>query len=302
MSPVHRTAALLNILALVWIAAPGAVLAVQERAAIARPVLTDAQIEDFLLKAKIADSEEVDQGVTNTRRATLTDGQLTHDAQIQNVDIAKSVFQPDRGPSEINFRDSYRYNIAAYRLARRLGLHNVPVSIERRVERSQVAVTWWIDDVVMDEGARLKKQPVAPLSNRAAGQVHIMRVFDALIANTDRNLGNLLWTANGDMWMIDHTRAFRLDMKLRTPGATPTGQRLERVERGVFVRLRALDMEWIKRELNDHLTVFEMQGLLSRRDEIVKWFEGLIAQRGEAAVLFGLAPAEAAAVEAAPAL
>jgi hypothetical protein len=296
MKPVYRIPALLNVLALVWIAAPGAVLATQERAVVARPVLTDAQIEDFLLKAKIVDSEEVDQGVTNTRRATLTDGQLTHDAQIQTVDIAKAVFQPDRGPSEINFRDSYRYNIAAYRLARRLGIHNVPVSIERRVGRDRTAVTWWIDDVVMDEGARLKKQPVAPLSSRAAGQVHIMRVFDALIANTDRNLGNLLWTADGEMWMIDHTRAFRLDMKLRSP------ERLVRLERGLLARLRALDMEWMKQELRGHLTVFEMQGLLSRRDEIVKWFEGLTAQRGETAVLYGLPPAESAAVEPAPAL
>jgi hypothetical protein len=36
----------------------------------------------------------------------------------------------------MNFRDTYRYNIAAYRLARVIGLTNVPVSIERTFERS----------------------------------------------------------------------------------------------------------------------------------------------------------------------
>ena len=44
-----------------------------------------------------------------------------------------------------------------------------------------------------------------------------MRVFDELIANTDRNVGNLLWTTDGKMWMIDHTRAFRLQPTLKAP-------------------------------------------------------------------------------------
>lgn len=92
--------------------------------------------------------------MTNTRRATLSDGQITHDAQIQTVDVTKNVFIPARGPSEINFKDSYRYNIAGYELALLLGPDNVPVSVERRVEGRQAAMTWWIDDVLMDEGKR----------------------------------------------------------------------------------------------------------------------------------------------------
>ena len=37
-----------------------------------------------------------------------------------------------------------------------------------------------------------------------------LRIFDELIQNRDRNTGNLLWTTDWKMWMIDHTRAFRL--------------------------------------------------------------------------------------------
>ena len=37
-----------------------------------------------------------------------------------------------------------------------------------------------------------------------------MRVFDELIANTDRNLGNMLIDRQWKLWLIDHSRAFRL--------------------------------------------------------------------------------------------
>ncbi len=262
----------------------GAAVARQDEAAVARQALTDAQIEDFLLNARIGATKGVNKGVTNTRRATLSDGRITHDAQIQTVNISQTLFKPDNGPAEMNFKDTYRYNIAGYRLARLLGLDDVPVSVERRVEGTPAAVTWWIDDYLMDEGGRRKKETNTEMSTRTAGQIHIMRVFDELIANTDRNGGNLLWTTNGDMWMIDHTRAFRLNTKLKTP------KLLERCERGLLEKMRGLDAETLTRKMGSSLNKFEIEALLARRDEIVKLFEGLVAQRSERAVLYTLPP------------
>jgi hypothetical protein len=160
------------------------------------------------------------------------------------------------------------------------------VSVERRVLGSPAAVTWWIDDVLMDEGARYKKQQTTgeKLSTREAGQIHVMRVFDALIANVDRNFGNLLWTTNGDMWMIDHTRAFRLDKKLKAP------KLLERAERGLLEKLRGLTAEAVTRDVGRSLNKSEIEALLARRDEIVKLFDGMVAQRGEGAILYTLGP------------
>jgi hypothetical protein len=285
MKAIQR-AALLGVLALATLMGSAPLLAVQEGAVVLRQVLTDAQMEDFLLNARIGDTKGVNKGVTNTRRATLSDDRITHDAQIQTVDISKTVFTPDRGATELNFKDSYRYNIAGYRLARLLGLENVPVSVERRVLGSPAAVTWWIDDVLMDEGARYKKQQTTgeKLSTREAGQIHVMRVFDALIANVDRNFGNLLWTTNGDMWMIDHTRAFRLDKKLKAP------KLLERAERGLLEKLRGLTAEAVTRDVGRSLNKSEIEALLARRDEIVKLFDGMVAQRGEGAILYTLGP------------
>ena len=277
-----RRAALPGVLAIVWLVGSVSLLAVQEGAAVARPVLTDAQMEDFLLKAGISEVKGVNKGVTNSRRATLSDGRITHDAHIQTVDISKTLFQPARGPAEMNFKDSYRFNIVGYRLARLLDLGNVPVSVERRIQGTPAAVTWWVDDVLMDEGQRRKKQPTGGLSPKTAGQIHIVRVFDELIANTDRNAGNLLWTTDGEMWMIDHTRAFRLDKKLKTP------KLLERCERGLLEKMRGLTAETLSREVGDSLSKYEIEALLARRDEIVKLFEGMIAQRGESAILYTL--------------
>lgn len=273
-----RRAALLGVLAIVWLVGSVSLLAAQQGAAVALPTLTPAQMEDFLLTARVSNVREVGQGVTGTQRATLSDGRITHDAHIQTVDISKALFEPTR---EVSFRDSYLFNIAGYRIARLLGLDCVPVSVERRVQGRLAAVTWWVDDVLMTEGERQKKQSV--ISTRITGQTPIMRVFDELIANTDRNAGNILWTTDGKMWLIDHTRAFRLGRNLKSP------RLLERCERGLLEKMRGLTAETLKREVGNSLKENEIKALLARRDELVKLFEDLIAQRGEDAILYTLA-------------
>jgi hypothetical protein len=100
--------------------------------------LTPQAIEPFLLKARIGATRGAGGGVTDSLRATLSDGTLTYDAQIQTVDVSKARFEAGKA-SEVNFRDSYRYNVAAYRLSRLLGMDNAPVSVERRVDGKPAA-------------------------------------------------------------------------------------------------------------------------------------------------------------------
>lgn len=240
--------------------------------------LTPEQMETFLLQAKIIKMRGAGSGVTNSRRATLTDGRLTHDAHVQIIDEARLVFEA-RKASEVNFKDSYRFNIAAYRLARLLGL-SVPMSVQRSVDAKPAAVTWWVDDVLIDEGARVKKKLSAPDPVRFSGQIQIMRIFDELIQNRDRNQGNILWTTDWTMWMIDHTRGFRLGHELLKP------DQLQRCERSLFEKLRGLTAEAVTAAVGNNLTQYEIAAFLARRDAIVKHFEKRIAERGEAAVLF----------------
>ena len=254
----------------------------QDTAASAPVTLTPAQMEEFLLRARIERTRDAGDGVTGSQRATLSDGTLTHDAHIQNIDQALALFRPRGAEPEFNFKDSYRYNVAAYRLAVLLGLDNVPMSVERRVDGKRAAVTWWIDDVMMDERARLKTAEQGPDPERTAMQTYTMRVFDELISNRDRNLGNLLWTTDWKMWMIDHTRAFRLGTDLRRPAV------LIRIERSLLESLRTLTADAVAEAVGNSLTTYEIQGLLARSDAIVKLFEAKIAERGEAPILYTL--------------
>jgi len=243
---------------------------------------TPAQMEEFLLRGKIVRTRAAGSGVTNTLRVTLSDGAVTHDAQIQTIDESKPIFRPAGAPPEFNFTDSYRFNIAGYRLAVLLGLDNVPMSVQRLHNSRQAAFTWWLDDVMMDEKARVSKNALGPDRERTAMQVHIMRVFDELIQNRDRNMGNLLWTSDWKMWMIDHTRAFRTGDELLKPLA------LERVERTLFENMRRLTEEQLKNVMGKSMADFEIEALLKRRDRIVKLFEARIAERGEARVVYTL--------------
>ena len=279
-------AAALTLLIITW-SVPIPVTA-QDTAASAPVTLTPAQMEEFLLRAEIVRTRDVGVGVTDSRRATLSDDVLTHDAKIQVVDQSRAIFRPPTGLPEINFKDSYRYNVAAYRLAVLLDLDNVPMSVERVVQGKRAAVTWWIDDVMMDEEARLKTKERGPDPQRTAMQNYIRLVFDELISNRDRNMGNLLWTTDWKMWMIDHTRAFRLGKDLRRPAV------LIRIERSLFENMRALTAddaaahETVADAVGNSLTRFEIEALIARCAAIVELFEAKIAERGELAILYTL--------------
>ena len=245
------------------------------------PSLSPEEMEAFLLKARITNERDAGSGVTNSRRATLSDGQITHDAHIQTVDIAQQVFEAGRN-TEVNFKDTYRYNIAGYRLARLIGLNTVPMSVERTVQGKVAAVTWWVDDVKMDEKERMKTKSMGPDPLRTTKQIQIMRVWDELIQNRDRNQGNILWTSDWTMWLIDHTRAFRLGTNLLKP------ENLSRCDRGLLERLRALTPESLSQAVGNSLTKQEQEALLARRDRIVKLYDDRIARLGEPVVLFTL--------------
>jgi hypothetical protein len=247
------------------------------------PEPTDEQKEQFLKTAKILRVRQLSEGITNSLRATLADGECTHDAHIQTIDEYRAVFSGVTG-TELNFKDTYKGNIAAYRLDRILGLRMIPPSVERKYAGRAAAFTWWVDDVLMTEKQRYQKRIEPPDQDRWNRQMHIVRVFDQLIYNTDRNLGNLLILKNWDLRMIDHTRAFRLDPKLRDE------KNLTRCDRQLLARLRKLDEETLVRELTPYVTRPEIKALLARRDRIVEFFEKAIAARGEDAVLYDFLP------------
>ena len=234
--------------------------------------LTPQGIEQFLLTAEIVDARPIGKGVTNPWRLTLSDGTLTHDAAFQSIDVRKPVARVSR-KAELLFADSYHFNIAAYRLARLLGLDDmVPVSVERRWRGRVGALVWWIDAAV-DESERKAQQLRPPDIAAWSKQLYRMVVFGQLIYDTDRHDGNLLYTADWRLWMIDFTRAFRIRHQLQSP------ENLVHYEPALFERLVALDKRGLTAATDGHLTLAEIHAVLARRDLIVEHFRKLAGGR-----------------------
>jgi hypothetical protein len=246
------------------------------------PKLSESEMEVFLKTAPVVSKKALDTGTTGSIKATLSDGKLTHDVHIQCLDIYKPVWKGAEGAVEKNFRDSWKFNIAAYRLAKLLKIDMVPMSVERVIEGKQCSVTWWVDNVWLVEVERRDKGIKPPATDAWVNQLNTIRVFDQLIYNTDRNQGNLLITPEWKVWMIDHTRAFRTQKTLLKP------ETLKRIDSGLLQRLKELNTVDLKRELGPWLRAEEIAGILARRDAIVRFFENEVRVKGEDAVLTGL--------------
>lgn len=237
---------------------------------------TDAEMERFLRKARIVSTKRIGIGVTESVRAVLSDGAVTHDAHIQVVDNYRSEVRSAKG-IERHFRDSWRYNIAAYRLDRMLDLRLVPVSVERYWKGRAAAFTWWVDDVMMDERKRQEKALVAPDHECFTQQSQALRMFDQLIENTDRNLGNTLYSSDWRIWAIDHTRAFRRSSHPETVAEITS------IDGRVLDRLAALDFKTLKQAIGRYVDTPAIRKLLSRRDVLVAHYgslsDGAVAAR-----------------------
>jgi hypothetical protein len=179
------------------------------------------QIRAFLKDAKVIRTRGTPKGVTAPKRLTLTDGTITHDAVFQAIDDRKTVANLGGGTRqatvELNFVDSYKYNIAAYELAALLGLDQMmPVYVERHYNGQTGSISWFVP-TLMDESERIKKKIQPPNPTDWNHQMYRMRVFSALVRDTDRNLTNVLITHQWKVMMIDFTRAFRLQAELLHP-------------------------------------------------------------------------------------
>lgn len=229
--------------------------------------LTDAQKERFLRTARIVGMKPLSTGITHPWRVTLSDSGITHDAHAQTVDVYKDEYDTGNG-IEKNFRDSYKFNIAAYKLDRLLRLNMSPPCVEREVEGKPGALCWWIDGLWGSELDRITKNVRPPDVDKWNRQNYAVRVFDQLIYNTDRNRGNLLIDKSWNVWMIDHTRAFRVQHTLMDES------RLQECAPGLLERLRRLSLAQLKSELGQWLTDAQITALLARRDAIVRHYGG----------------------------
>jgi hypothetical protein len=246
--------------------------------------LTPDQQRAFLLKAEIVSARPAGKGITGSLRLTLSDGRITHDAGFQTIDDRATLEDRRRmrkRAGELNFVDSFKYNIAAYEIARLLQLDDMmPVTVERRYQGKVGSLTWWVDDVLMDEEEREKssQQPPVPLAFQR--QRMKMFVFSELVGDVDRNKGNVLYTKDWRVVMIDFSRAFRLHADLRQPAGLTT------IDRRLWEQLQKLTRDGIADVVGANLTLEETSAVARRQRALIAHYQQLIKTRGEHIVLY----------------
>lgn len=241
---------------------------------------SDADKERFLKSARIVSAKEIGHGVTKPLKLEMTLAGVQHAAKVQRVDVELPDYFPEKG-RPVPMRDSWKYNIAAYRVDRVLGLGMAVVVAPRAYAKRPAAFSWWVDDVKGEEIDRVKQNWVAPDPEGFARQQALGKVFDELIFNIDRNLSNLLITNAWRLVLIDHSRCFTAF------GGIRNRENLQRCSRGLLAGMRKLEGTQVRTATEGLLTQAEIDAMLQRRDAIVKFFEDRAKSIGEEKVLFG---------------
>jgi hypothetical protein len=171
------------------------------------------------------------------------------------------------------FWTSFKADLAAYELDKLLKMDMVPPTVERQLQGKSGSAQQWVENVV-----DLKNAPAPPESARAAWgkQQARMRMFDNLIGNRDRNLGNVLVDAEWNFILIDYARAFRPDTDLQLP--------LTQIDSDLWDRMKGVTRAQLDARLGPWLDEKEIAAIINRRERMKVEIDRLVAERGAAAV------------------
>ena len=262
----------LLVLLFVLVAAVSPAAAQQPAASSSPPAVTAAassriwegrheEFEAFLREAPFRRFEDVPVGVTRPQRGFF-------DAGGPVASAAWKLLPPGRPHG---YWESYKSEIAAYELDKLLGLGMVPPAVEKRVRGERGAAVLWVEGV--RSWKAVEDLPKPAKWNREAIR---MKMFDNLIGNIDRNAGNLLVDADWNLYLIDHSRAFVTDTKLKVE--------MVRIDKGIWERMAALDETKLSEALGTWLTGGAIKAILKRRDNMQKVIDKLLKNSPEAVV------------------
>ena len=242
------------------------------------PFQSHEEVLGFLTKAKVLEKEELFAGTNRPYKILLEkDGVRAH-AIFRTVDIRRDRVKID-GKTHVDFHDSARYECAAYVISRHLRMNHVPPCVRRSLNRTDGTVQLWVEKAMTQLERREKDLPL-PSSILLARDRQTMRLFDALIANIDRNQGNLMIDAKNRLWFIDHTRSFGVDTRVEDLS------RLVWCDREVWEGLQKLHKKDLYKSLGKYVDGRRILALLERRNLLVAHFQDRIDSIGEGAVLF----------------
>ncbi len=190
------------------------------------------------------------------------------------------------------FLESWKWEIAAYRLDKLLGLNMVPVTVEKRFQGDLGSCQLWIEDTFTykDKTEKKIKTPSYKIDpwNKALFK---QRAWDNLLFNEDRHQNQYLITQDFRMLLIDHSRSFATSKKstkrLIYDEKYKEGPFLmKQLPRTLYENIKALTAEKIRSVVGDYLNEKEIESVILRKDLIVAWVEKRIEEMGEDEVLY----------------
>lgn len=242
--------------------------------------------ESFLSTADIVKSEDEGEGVTRPSRLYLKKG----DAEARG--IWKSVHKHIEG----DLLDSWKHEVAAYRLDKLLGLNMIPPVVEREFQGKPGSLSFFVTSKfsllkMMEQNIAIP----AAANDQTSRMKYVTRAFDCLIANDDRTQQNILYTEDWRTILIDHSRAFRSDKEhverliygkngLKQAAGRP--MLFRQLPRSFVQAMTALDLDGIRKAVGAYLSDDEIKAILARQKLLLAEVNDLIKENGEAKVLY----------------
>ena len=242
------------------------------------PFVSDDEVLDFLRHARVVGVKELSSGSTKPLRLDLELDGVRARAVFRSVDRRRERLRMRDGRAYAVFYDRAASEVAAYRLSRLLGLGMVPPAVLREYDGRQGSLQLWVERARTEQQRRDEGEQ-APEPVRWLHLRSVMRTFDALVANADRNTGNSLVDEHWRLWMIDHTRAFQ------RPRGVPDLDAINHVPSEFLERLRRISAADLERELSPYLEAQQVSALEERRASLLAHVDRLIEERGRGAVV-----------------
>ncbi len=241
--------------------------------------------EEFLKTAEVVGQEQLTgaRAVTNPWILTLEKDGIKHRALWKDV----------LGDRVGGFKETWKGEIAAYRLSRALGLHMVPATVEREYRGNKGSCQIWFE--AWNDMESIIKKKINPPGIKAfhnARNLCLQRAFDNLIYNVDRHQRNYLIMEDWRMILIDHSRSFgstkraRADLIYDEKNKENPKFIMEVLPRTFVDALKALTAETARTFVGDYLSDDEISAMLARRDLIIAWLDRRVKDLGEDKVLY----------------
>ncbi len=241
--------------------------------------------EEFLKTAEIVGQDQPfkkREAVTEPWVLTLEKDGVKNDA------IWKDIAGRTKG-----FRENWKWEIAAYRLDKYLGLNMVPPTVERRFQGNRGSCQLWVESKMSLKkkfNEKIKTPSYRVFNwNRA---FYKQRAFDNLIANEDRHQNQYLITEDWRMILIDHSRSFRTSKKFTRKLIYDEKYKegptfiMKQLPHALYEKIKSLNAEVIKGVVGEYLINKEIEAMLVRKDLIVKWLDARIKKMGDDKVLY----------------